>query len=54
VVGSVVDRFGVRGWDVAAVAVEASMVEPVDPFRCGVFNGVDVLPRTAVSTLSEN
>jgi len=38
---SVVGDLHVGGWDVAAVLVEAAVVEPVDPARSGVFDLVD-------------
>ena len=41
---SVVDGFEDRGWHVAAVLVEAPVVVPVDPFRGGDLDGVDVSP----------
>lgn len=39
--------FEFGGWDVAAVLVEAAVVEPVDPLCGGEFDLVDVLPWTA-------
>ena len=42
---SVVGVLEVGGWDVAAVLVEASVVEPVDPLGGGDLDVVDALPR---------
>ena len=44
---SVVGRLHLDGWDVAAVLVEAVVVEPVDPFGSGVFDLVDGAPGLA-------
>jgi hypothetical protein len=37
------------GWDEPDLAVEASMVEPVDVLRDGEHKVVDALPRTLVA-----
>ncbi len=42
---SVVGGFELGGWEVAAVLVEAAVVEPVDPFGGGDLDVVDGLPR---------
>ena len=44
---SVVGPLQFDWWDVAAVFVEAVVVEPVDPFGGGVFDLVDGPPRLA-------
>ena len=44
---SVVEVLGLHGRDVAAVLVEAAVVEPVDPFGGGVLDGVQGAPGTA-------
>ena len=44
---SVVVVFGFGRWDVAAVLVQAAVVEPVDPFSGGVLHGVGGPPRAA-------
>jgi hypothetical protein len=44
---SVVVVLGFGGWDVAAVLGQAAVVEPVDPFGGGVFDGVQGVPGAA-------
>jgi hypothetical protein len=44
---SVVGRFQFDRWDVAAVLVEAVVVEPVDPFGGGQFDFFDGAPGLA-------
>jgi len=44
---SVVGGLQIDGWDVAAVFVEATVVEPVDPFGGGQFDLLDGAPRLA-------
>ncbi len=48
---SVVGALEIGWWDVAAVLVEAAVVEPVDPLRGRDLNVVDGPPRT--STLDQ-
>ena len=43
---TVVGGLELCGWDVAAVFVEASVVEPVDPFQGGDFDVVGGAPRS--------
>jgi len=42
---SVIGCLQIDGWDVAAVFVEAAVVEPVDPFGGGQFDLLDGAPR---------
>lgn len=42
---SVVGLFQLGGRDVAAVLIQASVVEPVDPFRGGELDLINALPR---------
>ena len=44
---SVVGGLQFDGWDVAAVFVEAAVVEPVDPFGGGEFDFFDAAPGLA-------
>lgn len=46
---SVIGRLQLDRWDVAAVFVEAVVVEPVDPLRGGQFDVVDGAPGLAWS-----
>lgn len=41
---SLVERFALGWWDVAAVLVQASVFEPVDVLGGGVFDGVRGAP----------
>ena len=44
-VASVVGLFQLGGRDVAAVLIQASVVEPVDPFRGGELDLINALPQ---------
>jgi hypothetical protein len=44
---SVIGSLQIDRWDVAAVFVEAAVVEPVDPFDSGQLDLIDGAPRLA-------
>ena len=48
-VGGVVRRFDLDGWNVADLAVQAPVVEPVDVFGDRELEVIDALPRAAIA-----
>jgi hypothetical protein len=44
----IVRRLKLRRWDVSDRLEQSTMIKPVDPFQCGVFDCIDVAPGAAV------
>ena len=45
--GSIILIFGLGGRDVADGLHQQTLIEPVDPFECGVFDRFEALPRAS-------